>query len=406
MSNINKDFSISHTLRELLKASGLGLDALTCTLGELLNVPILIATPSYETLSTTFLHPDLDSFHVEINGPKGNEKLFLCTIATKSLRIKAAGWAIAPNGRVIGYVFLLFDKDDPDFEAYQSLMESATSLYATHLQNQLELKQEKHKTKNAFFYDLLYGNLKRNEEIIQMGRVWGWDLRKPQAVLTMVICELEHYSPDWHLMDILQRTVDRVIIDKYFRNPATTVNRNEFIVLIPFKTEKDSEQNLEISSLMKDILVKIENTELAHRVCCGVGQTYKEAINLFRSYQEAKVALDMGKLLGIEIPFFSDLGLERILYKHDLQDLKEYHDHVLGKLSNSEEMEDGLLETLETFTMNQFDVNKTAQELFIHRNTLRNRLNKIETILGCYLDDMDTRLNMSAAFTIRRLHKF
>lgn len=406
MSNINKDFSISHTLREIIKASGVGLDALTCTLGELLNVPILIASPSYETLCTTFLHPDLDDFRVEINGLKENEKLFFCTIVTKSLRIKAAGWAIAPTGRVIGYVFLLYDKDDPDFEAYQFLMESATSLYATHLQNQLDLKQEKHKTKNTFFYDLLYGNLKRNEEIVQMGRVWGWDLGKPQAVLTLVICELEHYSPDWHLMDILQRTVDRVIIDKYFRNPATTVNRNEFIVLIPLKTEKAPEQKLEISSLMKDILIKIKNTELANRICCGVGQTYKEPINLFRSYQEAKVALDMGKLLGIEIPFFSDMGLERILYKHDLQDLKEYHDHVLGKLLNSEEMEDGLLETLQTFTMNQFDVNKTAQELFIHRNTLRNRLNKIEMILGCYLDDMDTRLNISAAFKIRRLHKF
>lgn len=406
MLNTNKDFSISHTLRELLKASALGLDALTCTLGELLNVPVLISTPSYETLCTTFLHPDLDAFRVEINGPKENEKLFYCTIATKSLRLKAAGWAIAPTSRVIGYVFLLYDNDDPDFEAYQSVMESATSLYATHLQNQLELKQEKHKTKNAFFYDLLYGNLKRNEEIIQMGCVWGWDLGQPHAVLTLVISELEHYSPDWHLMDILQRTVDRVIIDKYFRNPATTVNRNEFIVLIPFKTEKDSEQKLEISSLMKDILVKIKSTELANRICCGVGQTYIEPINFFRSYQEAKVALDTGKLLGVEIPFFSDMGLERILYKHDLQDLKEYHDHVLGKLLNSEENEDGLFETLETFMINQFDVNKTAQELFIHRNTLRNRLNKIETILGRRLDDMDTRLDISAAFKIRRLHKF
>ncbi len=110
-----------------------------------------------------------------------------------------------------------------------------------------------------------------------------------------------------------------------------------------------------------------------------------------------------GGLLGVKVPFFSDMGLERVLYKHDIQDLKEYRDQVLGDLRKDESGE-SLLEILKTFTMNQFDVNKTAQDLFIHRNTLRTRLSKIEAILDRPLDDMSTRLDLTAVLKIEQLH--
>lgn len=71
-----------------------------------------------------------------------------------------------------------------------------------------------------------------------------------------------------------------------------------------------------------------------------------------------------------------DMGLERILYKHDLEDLKEYYHHVLGELAEEDEAEDNLFKLLESFADNQFDMNKTAQATFLHRNTLRYRLNK------------------------------
>ncbi|WP_348981620.1 helix-turn-helix domain-containing protein [Desulfitobacterium sp. LBE] len=105
----------------------------------------------------------------------------------------------------------------------------------------------------------------------------------------------------------------------------------------------------------------------------------------------------------MKVPFFSDMGLERVLYKHDIQDLKEYRDQVLGDLRKDESGE-SLLEILKTFTMNQFDVNKTAQDLFIHRNTLRTRLSKIEAILDRPLDDMSTRLDLTAVLKIEQLH--
>ncbi|MEL1135695.1 helix-turn-helix domain-containing protein [Desulfitobacterium sp. THU1] len=403
---MGKNNSMPNYMRKLLKTSSQGLDALTCAVAEVLNHPILVSAPAYETISTTLLHPDLDSFQVEVEGGReDNETLFLCTLSTDNLRLEGAGWAIAPNGRVLGYLFVLYDKATPDFEAFQAIIEAALSLYSIHLQNKLELKQEKHKTKNAFFYDLLYGNLKRNEDMITMGEVWGWDFRRPHTVLLIMVPDLEPHSSDWHLMEILQKIVDRTLIDRYYKNPATTVNRNEVVALIPVEKEKAVDQKQEIASLIESISSQFKAGVPNYWIACGVGQTYDQPNNLFRSYQEAKVAYEMGSLLGVAVPFFSDMGLERILYKHDLEDLKEYYHHVLGALPEQDEGEDNLLSLLESFVDNQFDMNKTAEATFLHRNTLRYRLNKVEAILGRSLADINTRLDLAAVFKIRRLHK-
>lgn len=403
MGNVS---SMPNYMRKLLKTSGQGLDALTCAIAEVLNQPILVSTPTYETLSTTLLHPDLDSFQMVIEGERGdNETLFFCTLSTEALHLKGAGWAIAPNGRILGYLFVLYDEVKPDFEEFQAIIETALSLYSIHLQNKLELKQEKHKTKNAFFYDLLYGNLKRNEDIMTMGEVWGWDFHRPHTVLLLRVPDLESHSPDWHLMEVLQKTVDRTLINRYYKNPATTVNRNEVVVILPAESEKAAERKPEITSLIEGLSNQFKTTVSDYRIICGVGKTYAQPNDLFRSYQEAKVACEMGSLLEVEVPFFSDMGLERILYKHDLEDLKEYYHHVLGDLPEEDEGEDNLVWLLESLVDNQFDMNKTAQATFLHRNTLRYRLNKIEGILGRSLADINTRLDLAAAFKIRRLHK-
>ncbi|MGI1659036.1 MAG: PucR family transcriptional regulator [Desulfitobacterium sp.] len=399
--------SMPNYMRKLLKTSSQGLDALTCALAEVLNHPILVSTPAYETISTTLLHPDLDSFQVNVEGGRvHNEDLFLCALSTEELSLKGAGWSVAPNGRVLGYLFLIYDQAKPDFEAFQATIETALSLYSIHLQNKLELKQEKHKTKNSFFYDLLYGNLKRNEDIITMGEVWGWNFRRPHIVLLLLVPDLEPHSPDWHLMEVLQKTADRTLIDRYYKNPATMVNRNEVVALISTEGGKVAEQKQEITSLIEHISSQFKASEPNYWIAFGVGQTYAEPNDLFRSYQEAKVAYEMGSLLGVAVPFFSDMGLERILYKHDLEDLKEYYNHVLGALPKQDEGEDNLFSLLESFVDNQFDMNKTAEATFLHRNTLRYRLNKVEAILGCSLADINMRLDLAAAFKIRRLHRF
>lgn len=402
---MNKDFTVPDYIQKLLLSSGQGLDVLTGTLSDLLNRPVIISSSAYKIVSSSSAY-DFDFFHAEIDTPReSNESLFFCRISAGAFQAKAVGRAIFPAGRIIGYVFILFDDSWLDATAYKPILDYTASLCAVHLQGRQEHKQKQYRFRNAFLYDLIYGNLKRSEDIIATGEMWGWDFRRPHAVLLFFLPELEIHSSEWHLMDVLTEVVEQAFVSKYYKNSASLSRQNELVVLIPMETGGIAEQKEDLLAFAGKILMQAEGTELAGRIACGTGQPYADATDLFRSYQEAKVALEMGKLLDIVIPFFSDLGLERILYKHDLQDLKEYYLHILGELHKHDDEESSLIHILQSFADNQFDVAKTAKAIFLHPNTLRYRLNKIESLLGRSLADINTRLDIVAALKIRRLHK-
>ncbi len=402
--NFKDNVSIPPYIQELLIASGQGLGPLTSNLATVLNRPVLISTAAYELITASLPEYESELFRVVMDEPTtSHEAIFNCTLSAGMFQSRAVGRVIAPMGRIIGYIFVPVNEELFDREFYHTILDYAAPLYAVHIQGQLKLKKEKQNFKDAFLYDLLYGNLRKKEEIISTGKMWGWDLRCPYTVLILLLPNLESYSPDQHLMDVLSRITTKALNDKSYFNPITLRKQNELIILIPAEETKQNKET--ITFLAKSILARLTATELENKVICGVGQYYKNAAELFRSYQEAKVAAEVGMLLEITVPFFNEIGLERILYKHDLQDLKEYYDHVLGELHKQDDHNESLIKTLESFANNQFDVNKTSQAIFLHKNTIRYRLNKIEGILGRSLNDNELRLDIIAAFKIKRLHQ-
>ena len=138
----------------------------------------------------------------------------------------------------------------------------------------------------------------------------------------------------------------------------------------------------------------------------GIGNNRSNSVDIFQTYQEAKVALGLGEMLDIELPFFSKLGLERILYNHDIKEVNDFYYQVLGKLIDEDKInESSLIETLESLVKNQFDLTKTAEAMYIHKNTLRYRIKKIEEILNDKLTNIELRVNIIAAVKIKQLRK-
>lgn len=75
----------------------------------------------------------------------------------------------------------------------------------------------------------------------------------------------------------------------------------------------------------------------------------------------------------------------------------------IGKLRKADELNNGnLSETLENYLNCNCNAKKTAEEMFLHRNTLNYRLKKIREILDCDFEDLDTCLGLKLAFLIRR----
>ena len=173
------------------------------------------------------------------------------------------------------------------------------------------------------------------------------------------------------------------------------------LALIP---DRDAEE-----SHIKEIFSRIVNRaqrEYGITLRIGVGNSRAYLDEIKTSRNEAASALRAAEVSGSEgnIFFYREQGLYTLLlHVDDSRILDIYVEEKIGKLLRADEINDGnLSETLENYLNCSCNVKKTAEEMFLHRNTLNYRLKKIREILGCDLENLDTCLELKLAFLIRR----
>lgn len=332
---------------------------------------------------------------------------------------------VGQNQKLQGFLFLLSEpKPQPSktisieihessehhltLEEEHSLIQQICLLCAVEFtKNNLVLRAQQ-EYKDAFIYDLLYSNLDSVKDILSRGEIWGWDFNRPHAVAVFEISDFQDFTSDQHLSDIISQRVESSL-NEWVDQPILMKKRGQLICILPTENIKSvHEARVKLQNGMEKTLNIVIARVGKRQLGVGIGRVYASPIDLFRSFQEAKVALELGRLMKDEsgITFFSDLGLARILYHHDQQQLREFYEETLGELIQSDqEGESSLLMTLEEYLKHQCDLKKTAQSLYLHPNTLRYRLKKIEEILSVPLDDFDTKLNLMTAFKIKYLKK-
>ena len=140
-------------------------------------------------------------------------------------------------------------------------------------------------------------------------------------------------------------------------------------------------------------------------VSVGVGRATRDPLDLHKSFGEARRALSMGRWAHGpgEVTAFDELGLDRLLVSVPVDEAEAFCADVLGRLEAYDASHGtGLVETLDTFLATR-NAALAARRLYLHYNTLKNRLAKIEEIIGPFLDDPDRCLSLSLALRMRRL---
>lgn len=162
----------------------------------------------------------------------------------------------------------------------------------------------------------------------------------------------------------------------------------------------------------KNILLKI--TGRAKKQCktditVGVGNEVSSLEDVRLSRNEASQAVRIADIsdTGEAIIFYKDQGLYTLIsHIPDGKFLDEFVEKNIGKLIQADKMNDGsLCESLERYLDHNCNVKSTAEALFIHRNTLNYRLNKIWEILGRECNDIDSCMTLRLAFMIRHLRE-
>ncbi len=392
-------------VQELLAVSSSGVTAIIQKLSSLLSLPVLVVDPFYQVLFFSTGNEAVDEIVIIPDNEQEFSSVFNCQISTVDTIKNGVAHPITVNSKKLGFLILSWNDAGLDARRYEEVLSYASSLCALQMQKSLEIKREKQKFKEAFLFDLLYGNIKQKEDIIEYGEIWGWDFHVPHTVIVFSSKEEDHFFTNKQMINTLLQIVEKELIMQNVK-PIAMVKHQQVITMFPQADTNHDVDRGKLQAFTETILKNAAKLAGELEIACGIGKRYTNPAELFRSYQEAKIALELGILLEISTPMFADLGLERILYKHDLQDLIEFHNHTLGSLLEYDKKHDGyLFVTLEALVANQFDIGKTAAASFLHRNTLRYRVKKIEDILDVKLDDLHVRLNILAAFKIRQLRK-
>ncbi len=387
--------------------SGGGLGELMKHIATFLKKEVLLTNPSQRVLASSASNEEFSEGRLLkiSNVTPVSSRAF---VTTKEQSVEVLSIELRNSEKRLGFLYICEPGADEDHRI-EMLSYQSKSACVLELQKQEELLENKRQYRDAFLFDLLYGNIDESKDIITAGEIWGWDLNLPQIVTVFEIEDFEPYSEDIQLVNLILDIVYSVLQQHDYDKRAILTQKNEEIVLIlPMSDQNRRDNQAYMNMLINQIKAQADVRLNERKVRIGVGRDYAEPTEIFRSYQEAKVALKLGYLLQGDdrSPFFIDLGVERILYNHDLQELKEFYRETLEELEQYDKSQkNDLMETLESFIFHRCDLKKTADALFLHKNTLRYRLKKIEEILKINMEDFNEILSLMIAFKIKYLKK-
>ena len=137
----------------------------------------------------------------------------------------------------------------------------------------------------------------------------------------------------------------------------------------------------------------------------GVGAEVKGLANLSRSYQRAAAAMRMAVYRGERCVFFEDMGFYKILFSvKDEEILRSYAAELLGPLEEGGRARENL-ELLQAYIDNDRSLERTAGALYLHRNTVNYRLQKLKNLLGSPLKTAEDLFPYQVALAIRDMER-
>lgn len=388
-------------LKELIANNELG--GLVEKLSYSVGYPVVVTNSSYRIIITAGLKQRILSNYLQVF-PSKSANYHMLKISEEETD---QGFVFPIKSKHENLGFLVFLCDQTEHEKIIKYAAIATDICAISLLKQAQINLAERQLKDPFVFDLLYGNMNSDEDIINRGKLWGWELEKPHCVVVFELNEYEQYTSDKQIaLDLLDIVESELA--KMEQAPIVFRKRGEVTAILGLDIKRAQERKAYINILVRKVLALAEELYPDRVISVGSGRTYLKPSDIFRSYQEAKVALELGRIMNIrsKTPFFRDLGLARILYNHDQQELAEFYKDNIGELIRyDQEQNTEFVQTLESFFLNRCDLKAAADDLFLHPNTLRYRLKKIEEILEINLNDIDTKLDLMTTFKIKHIKK-
>ncbi len=183
----------------------------------------------------------------------------------------------------------------------------------------------------------------------------------------------------------------------------TSVDEENIVLVKELKTEDYEEETQKIA---KNIVASF-NTELMENVHIAVGSSITDLKKVSSSYKEAKLAMEVGKIFGENknIINYDELGIGRLICQLPLPLCNMFVNEVL-KGVEIKKIDKEMITTINKLFENNLNVSETSRQLYIHRNTLVYRLDKLQKITGLDLRNFDDSIIFKMTLMVTRYMEF
>ena len=177
------------------------------------------------------------------------------------------------------------------------------------------------------------------------------------------------------------------------------INEVEIALVKEIKPATESRDLEKLASSISDTL----SSEFYTHCVVGIGTTVTGIKDLARSFKEAQSALEVAKVFDTDrtIVSYDNLGIARLIYQLPTTLCEMFLKEVF-KRGSIESLDQETLFTIQRFFENNLNVSETSRKLFVHRNTLVYRLEKIKKLTGLDLREFEDAIVFKVALMVKK----
>ncbi|MQA93723.1 MAG: PucR family transcriptional regulator [Streptosporangiales bacterium] len=285
------------------------------------------------------------------------------------------------------------------------IQERAATVAALDMTKKLAVAAVERKYQSDFLHDLLVGRGAPQRDAVARGRVLGWELDGPLAV---IVAERHPEHDETGLPAIERDRRQARLSDAWLaavhtrdRTAAAAAFGDELVAIVRAACPANA-----IGELASDVAEGM--AVVRQRLCYGVSRAVPDLAQLPEAYRQAGRAVKFGAATRGpgEVTLYDGLGVFRLLSViEDTEELRSFVSDTLGPvLGRGERESDDLLNTLTVLIDCNLNAAAAAKELHFHYNTVRYRIAKLERLLGPFTFDRHLCQRLSIALQIMQIH--
>ncbi|MEW6623650.1 MAG: PucR family transcriptional regulator ligand-binding domain-containing protein [Bacillota bacterium] len=290
---------------------------------------------------------------------------------------------ITTGSEVLGFLCVLNLK--PPLEEMENIaIGHAATLAALLILKDMAVRETENRLKEDFLEETLKGNYLSPQVLAKKAAAFGYDHYKGYYLLLIHLqnwAKLTSVMEDKETYNLKSRILSGIesCMSKHGLRYMHKFSHDKLLVLVQAKNEQSLDK---IKSIAQDVVECLMSIDYNFELNAGLSNFYDQLEKLSQAHQEAGRAVELGKSFQKRLTLFSEIEVYNLFYEVAKQQVsRKFYEDNLGLLEQYDKKNNSnLVATLIQFLESNCNLQETSSKLFIHRHTLKYRLQRIKEI--------------------------